>query len=706
MRCYSGPFPPQLLNFGVFLGLTGYYRKFIKHYGLIARPLTGLLRTKHFVWTPTAQQAFNQLKQAMVTAPVLAIPDFSQPFIVETDASDTGIGAVLIQRDQPVAFLSKALGPQHQKLSIYEKEFLALIMAVERWRTYLQRQEFIIRTDHQSLSYLTEQHLHSDMQRKAMTRLMGLQFKVVYRKGKENIVADSLSRVGHLCSTTTVSHVQPVWLQELLNSYNTDLAAQDLLAKLALHSPDEAGFSLSQGIIRYNNKIWVANNSALQTKLINSFHSTAVGGHSGSKGTYHRISQLFYWKGLKSAVEDFVRQCSVCQHAKHSNTHPAGLLQPLPIPVGAWQDITMDFVEGLPSSEGYNCILVVVDRYTKYAHFIPLKHPFTAQLVARAVLDNVVRLHGFPKTIVSDRDRIFLSAFWKELFALFGTGLLRSTAYHPQTDGQSERVNQCLEMYLRCAVHDNPKRWKHCISLAEIWYNTCLHSSLGCSPFKALYGYEPDIGFSIAPIQDTPTEALTWVTERDAHMQQLKDNLARAQNRMKQLADRHRVDRQFQVGEQVLLKLQPYAQSSVVNRPYPKLAFKFFGPFAVLQRVGSAAYRLKLPDGCLIHPVFHVSQLKPFTPNYTPVFADPKMLLDFSTTDLQPERVLERRLVKKGSKAVPQVLVKWTHLPVDSATWEDWYVLQARFPSFVACGQATAAGGKLSRPVCRTRLND
>jgi hypothetical protein len=137
-------------------------------------------------------------------------------------------------------------------------------------------------------------------------------------------------------------------------------------------------------------------------------------------------------------------------------------------------------------------------------------------------------------------------------------------------------TNQCLEMYLRCAVHDNPKRWKHCISLAEIWYNACLHSSLGCSPFKALYGYEPDIGFSIAPTQDTPTEALTWVTERDAHMQQLKENLARAQNKMKQLADRHRVDRQFQVGEQVLLKLQPYAQSSVVNRPYPKLAFKFF----------------------------------------------------------------------------------------------------------------------------------
>lgn len=259
-------------------------------------------------------------------------------------------------KDQPITFLRKALGPSYQKLSIYEKEFLALIMAVERWRPYLQRQEFIIRTDHHSLSYLTEQNLHSEMQHKAMTQLMGLQFKVIYKKGK-----------------TT-------WL--LMPS------------------------------------------------------------------------------------------------------HSAGLLQPLPIPSGPWQDLTMDFIEVLPSLEWYNSILVVVDRYTKYAHFIPLKHPFTAQTVVRAVLHQVIKLHGFPKTIVSDRDRIFTSVFWKELFSLFGTCLLRTTAYHPQIDGQSERVNQCLEMYLRCVVHDSPKKWKNWLTPAELWYNSCFHTSLGCSPFK------------------------------------------------------------------------------------------------------------------------------------------------------------------------------------------------------------------------------
>jgi hypothetical protein len=632
----------------------------------------------------------------MMSAPVLALPDFQEQFVVETDACDFGIGAVLMQNQKPIAFLSKALGPHHQKLSIYEKEFLALIMAVEKWRSYLQCQEFIIKTYHQSLVYLTEQTLHSDMQKKAMTRLMGLQFKVLYKKGTENTVADALSRVSHLMTIPAVSTVTPIWIQEVLNSYTTDPTAEELLAKLSIHSPDKQGFSLSQGIIRYHDKIWIAQNSALQTKLIHALHSTAIGGHSGSKATYNRMKQLFYWKGLKTDVESFVKQCSVCQQAKHETSHPTGLLNPLPIPAGAWQDITMDFIEGLPVSEGSNCILVVVDRYTKYAHFIALKHPFTAPVVAKAVLDNIIKLHGFLKSIISDRDRVFTSHFWKALFHLFGTSLMHSTAYHPQTDGQSEWVNQCLEMYLRCAVHYSPKNWKHWLPLVEMWYNTNFHTALGCSPFKALYGYTADTGLLLSALPESSPELGEWLQDRMAHFEHLKDSLAKSQNRMKMYADKKRIDRSFQVGEQVLLKLQPYAQRSVVNRPFPKLAYKYFGPFEVLARIGPAAYKLKLPEGTMIHPVFHISQLKPFTPNYSPVYADFKVFTDLSAQDLLPQQILDCRLVKKGNKAVPQVLVQWHALPATSATWEDWNVLQHRFPAFDTCGQAPSQrGGEL-----------
>lgn len=193
-------------------------------------------------------------------------------------------------------------------------------------------------------------------------------------------------------------------------------------------------------------------------------------------------------------MENYVEQCQVCQQAKSLRTKPAGLLQPLPPPQRPWAEITLDFIEGLPSSEGANSILVVVDRLTKYGHFLPLHHPYTAMSVAKLFVDQIVRLHGVPLTIISDRDKIFTSTFWRELFKTMGIVLHYSTAYHPQTDGQSERVNQCLEQYLRCAVQDNPKRWRRWIPMAEFWYNFSFHTVLGCSPFKALYKIEPNFG--------------------------------------------------------------------------------------------------------------------------------------------------------------------------------------------------------------------
>jgi len=196
---------------------------------------------------------------------------------VETDACQDGIGAVLMQKGQPIAYLSKALGEKHKSLSIYEKEFLALIMAAETWRHYLQRGEFFIQTDHKSLAYLNEQNLHSDMQRKAMTRLMGLHFKIIYKKGKDNIAADALSRVAHMMALQAVSVVQPAWVQEVLNSYTTDSRAQQLLQRLAITSPDNQGYSLDRGLIWYQGKVWIGSNSALQTKLIATCHSSALG---------------------------------------------------------------------------------------------------------------------------------------------------------------------------------------------------------------------------------------------------------------------------------------------------------------------------------------------------------------------------------------------------------------------------------------------
>lgn len=178
----------------------------------------------------------------------------------------------------------------------------------------------------------------------------------------------------------------------------SDTRAQQLLTELAVTSPNSTGYSLHDGIIKYNSQIWVGQNTALQTKLIATFHSSAIGGHSGTKATYHRLKNHFSWKGTKQAVDDFIKQCPICQQAKHSNNHPAGLLQPLPIPQGVWMDLSMDFIEGLPKSQGCNVILVVVDRLTKYSHFVAVKHPYTAATIAQLFMDNIVKLHGLPQS--------------------------------------------------------------------------------------------------------------------------------------------------------------------------------------------------------------------------------------------------------------------------------------------------------------------
>jgi hypothetical protein len=242
----------------------------------------------------------------MSTTLVLALPDFSLPFVVETDACDEGLQAVLMQQGRPIAFLSKALGIKNKQLSIYKKEFLALIMVVYKWRPNLQRTEFEIRTDHKALNFLEDQELHSKLLRKAMTKLMGLQFRVVYKQGKDNVVADALSRMAHVMVMTLVSEVQPMWIQEVLNSYTTNNEAQELLAKLSVQSPDEMGYQLQRGLIRKGNLICVGKNTALRTKIVAAMHDSVLGGHSGLHATYHRLKKLFFWRSMKGDVQSYI----------------------------------------------------------------------------------------------------------------------------------------------------------------------------------------------------------------------------------------------------------------------------------------------------------------------------------------------------------------------------------------------------------------
>ena len=328
---------------------------------------------------------------------------------------------------------------------------MAILLAVDHWRPYLQHSEFIIRTDQKSLVHLDDQRLTTPWQHKALTKLLGLSYKIIYKQGKENRVADALSRTSHAADfeITAVSVVTTPWVQTLQEAYTQDPDTAKLLQELSIQSPS-GHYTLTKGIIYFKSRIWVGNATSIQQQILFALHASAVGGHSGYEATYHRVKRLFAWPQLKQSVKEFVAQCTVCQQAKTERVASPGLLSPLPIPDGSWKTITMDFIEGLPRSNSFNCIIMVVDKFTKYANFLPLSHPYTALQVAVVFMNNVFKLHGLPQAIVSDRDKIFTSNLWRELFKLLGTELQMSSAYHPQTDGQTERVNQCLETYLRC----------------------------------------------------------------------------------------------------------------------------------------------------------------------------------------------------------------------------------------------------------------
>lgn len=698
------PVPTNCKELRGFLGLAGYYRKFVRNFGLIAKPLTNLLKKGElFVWTHIHEQAFSALKQSLTTAPVLALPNFDKPFAIEADASGTGIGAVLLQQEHPLAFVSKALGPRNQGLSTYEKEYLAIILAVDQWRQYLQHSEFVIYSDHRSLSHLTEQKLSTPWQQRMFSKLLGLQYRVVYKKGVENGAADALSRRPPASDDIlfSLSSCKPQWLLQVVDSYTNDDQAQKLLAQLALHKSSTGPYTLHSGLLRYKGRVWIGADSRLQTTIVSSLHDSPMGGHSGFPVTYRRIKQLFAWSGMKAQIKSYVACCSVCQQAKADRSRYPGLLQPLPVPEQSWQVIGLDFIEGLPKSANVDTILVVIDTFSKYAHFLPLSHPFTAFKVAQLFLDSVYKLHGMPTSIISDRDRVFTSHLWQDLFRLSGTTLKMSSSYHPQTDGQTERINQCLETFLRSFVHACPSKWSSWLSLAEYWYNTSFHSSLGRSPFEVLYGHPPrHFGITVADAS-VSVDLQTWLTDRELMVKVIRQHLLRAQQRIKHQADKGRSEREFQVGDSVFLKLQPYVQTSVATRANHKLSFKYFGPYTVVQRIGKVAYKLQLPATAAIHPVFHVSQLK------RALGVPPPLVSGTLPDDLGhlqvPVQILNRRVVFRGGRQVPQVHVRWSQSDEALATWEDEDSLRARFPAAAAWGQAASQGrGTVSDPVRRS----
>nr|KYP37756.1 Retrotransposable element Tf2 [Cajanus cajan] len=308
-----------------------------------------------------------------------------------------------------------------------------------------------------------------DLETDASSIAIGYTFDILYRPGRENVVADALSRCHSDAPLTFTALTSPVphILDTLRSYYSSDPVGIALVDKCTSDTNARSHFHFQQGLLMFINKVFVPDVHDLRRSLINEFHSSPHAGHSGFKASLARLSTSFFWPGIYKDTKKLVQSCLTCQQNKYYPVKMQGLLQPLPTPDRVWEDISMDFITHLPNSHGHTVIWVIVDRLTKFSHFLALPTKFSAQDLAARFLVEIIRLHGVPKSIVSDRDRLFLSHFWRELFRLQGTQLRFSSAYPPQSASQTEVVNRSIEAYLRCITGEHPRRWYTFVHLAE-----------------------------------------------------------------------------------------------------------------------------------------------------------------------------------------------------------------------------------------------
>ncbi|KAK1574153.1 hypothetical protein QYE76_019008, partial [Lolium multiflorum] len=589
---HNWPTPTNVGQVRSFHGLAGFYRRFVKDFSTIACPLNELTKKNvPFVWGKAQQKAFDELKKRLTEAPLLALPDFAKTFEIECDASGLGIGGVLMQNGKPVAYYSEKLDGARLNYPIYDKELYALVRVLEVWQHYLWPKEFVIHSDHESLKYLKSQHNLNKRHAKWVEFIESFPYVIKYKKGKENVVADALSRKITLLLTRLEFHISG--LEEIKELYPSDSFFGPIFAKCSVDRGFD-DFYLHDGYLFKANKVCIPE-SSLRKLLLQESHGGGLMGHFGRDKTLSMLSTHYYWPRMKRDVERLCNRCTTCLQAK-STSNPHGLYIPLPIPYAPWSDISMDFVLGLPRTKhGHDSIFVVVDRFSKMAHFIPCHKSDDASHIASLFFREVVRLHGIPASIVSDRDVKFMSYLWKSLMAKFGVKLLFSSSSHPQTDGQTEVVNRSLSTLLRTLVKKNLKSWEDCLPHAEFAYNRATHKTTSRSPFMVVYGFEPPTALDILPLPLHERTNMDFDKRTTAMKKLHEETRATIQEHVLRQATRlnaKKKERIFEEGDLVWIHLRkerfPHERNS-------KLKPRGDGPFKVLKRINNNAYVIDIP---------------------------------------------------------------------------------------------------------------
>lgn len=753
------PTPTSVRDIRVFLGFTGFYRRFIHRYSYVARPLTDRLRgedTGAIQLSLPEKASFLTLKLLFTSAPLLRHYDPSLRLRVDTDASGYAIGAVLSQLFDdgwhPTAYFSRKLAGPELRYGTPDAELMAIVEAFRAWRHYLTYSQHVIvvRTDHLNHRYFATKPQLSARQGRWLDDLAGYDFEIQYNPGHRN-PADGLSRmpglrdveetaaavtapladfmkrftdqsgetggaesgdtgrgarglppstqtqgsraltvvpgeVGcrplpQLCVrrvTTGPDRGQPETLlpslvtavkeAQLADSFVTEEKWKRRQSRKGrLHTTWEMG---EDGLLRYRDRIYVPDHSPLAAEILRLHHDSRWGGHWGMAKTIKRISRDFYWHSQRKQIKDHVRTCLECQLSKSRHHQPYGQLAPLPIPSEPFQEISFDFITSLPSSrtrhgKEVNTILVVVCRLTKFALYIPTTDKLTSNGLADTLLHCVFLRYGFPDGIVTDRDKLVTSRFWGALTHALAIRRRLSTAFHAQTDGQTERIHQLLEHYLRLFCNYEQDDWATWLPFAEYAYNTTPHDALGISPAQALRGYQPrgpqDPFTREPPCRNRKAEDRAKELRRDR--ERLVALLEQAQAQYKKWYDSKRTPKTFAPEEWVLLS----TKNLRLKRPCRKFAEKYVGPFQVLGAKGhhGLAYTLNLPPRWRVHPTFPVTVLEPYVPREGEPIQPPRDIPVENDDVFEVETILDH----KGPRNNRQYLVRWKGYSEEDDDW-------------------------------------
>jgi hypothetical protein len=642
------PEPTTMNDVQAFLGLMNYYRKFIKDFGNLAIPLNNLTKKDvEFKFDSECKKAFKELKNRLIAATCLAIHDPDLETHIETDASDLAISAILTQKGtdgkrRPVAYYSRKMTPPETNYDIHDKELLAVVEAFKTWRVYLEGAKFPVQvhTDHKNLLYWTTTKELSRRQVRWAEMLAIFDFKIHHVRGKENGGADALSR-------------RPDYM-------NKEKHSQSLLrmvdGRLVYNTTTPSTLALTN----------IELNRTQQLSVIKDRHDARTAGHPGISKTIELITRDFSWPGMRKDVTEYVQNCDTCAKAKHSRHKPYGKLQSPAMPGQAWSSIALDFIVKLPLSKepltgtSYDSILVFVDRLTKYTHLVPYKEASTAEDLAYTFIKTIIANHGMPAEIISDRGTLFTSQFWQSLTDQLGAKHKLSSAYHPQTDGQTERTNQTIEQYLRCYLNYEQNNWVKLLPLAQFAFNNCA-SVTGVSPFYANYGKHPNIARDPRGIKPIAEKANVTVQ----HLQELHKNL---QTELQFITQRSAIQANKKRSEGPDLKeggmVYLLRKNIKTKRPSDKLDHTKLGPFRIIKKLGPVTYKLEMPEGMRIHPVFHVSLLEPAPKNARPGPVD----IDEETQE--PRYEVEKIMGFKAINGKPHYLIHWKGYQHSEDTWE------------------------------------